>query len=94
MVIIIIIKQQLLKSYQKDYKPSLVDEKENHIFIDFLPKHAHCAYSKILVTINKDDLSIQEIKISEKSGVEYTISVMNLVENPTLNDSIFVYQAR
>lgn len=89
-----ILPYRLLKSYRKDYKPVIADEKENHIFINFASKHASCMYSKILVTINKLDSSIEEIKALEKSGIEYTINVTKLVKNPNLSDSFFVYYAR
>lgn len=89
-----ILPYKLLKSYRKDYTPVLADEKENHFLINFSPKSENCMYTKIMVTINKEDSSIQEIKILEKSGVHYTISVMNLEKNPDLNDDFFVYQKR
>lgn len=85
---------KLITNYHKYYRSAFIREtSEKGItiqIIDLYPLQA-ATFFKIRIIINKNKQEILKISISERDGYTYTYSFDSFIKNPTINDSVFVF---
>jgi outer membrane lipoprotein-sorting protein len=84
----------LISNYQKYYRSAFIREiSEKGIIvqiIDLYPLQA-APFFKIRVVIDKKQLEIIRISISERDGFTYTYTFDTFIKNPKINDTFFIF---
>ncbi len=84
--------------YEKDYFYALTEEiTVNSIvyqIIELTPHDKNKSYFKIRLTVDKNDKSITNIKVFDKSGSRYVYEIKKQFPNVIMNDSLFVFDVK